>query len=434
MRYFWLCLIISLALGAYYLNSYCKNHTGPNVYINQLNVSRLTKRELISLMYQELNKPLTVKIKNRNYTYSYKALGLEIDQQKISDELFTTNSLQWLKTSSIKKIYSPSLVFGSTFDQFVEKTVYDFSLSREEIIVNNQEKELTFQNNEEKFQIDKESLKKLVLNTFSKKKTIEPKLIALKKTETPKNIVELNLKIKDLYAQAITVYLQNQNQKIAFTLNSEILKKLLIISYTDKLIIDIDRTYWKDLLSEKTIALKAQYSDFSIDSEKLFNELKQLIQSRFVGIPQSILVQELKQSANTNGDKAKKYIEIDLSQQKMYLWDNGLNIAIHTVSSGLYYKTPAGIYKILNKAINAYSDIYNVWMPYWMAFSLDKTVNAYLGIHELPYWVSIDGQQIRRPRDFLGSPHTGGCVSLDVGIAERVYQWADIGTPVYIFE
>jgi lipoprotein-anchoring transpeptidase ErfK/SrfK len=100
----------------------------------------------------------------------------------------------------------------------------------------------------------------------------------------------------------------------------------------------------------------------------------------------------------------------------------------------LYYPTPPGHYQILNKAKNAFSDIYYVYMPYWMAFYLDPKINAYLGIHELPYWVTNDGQQIRRPRDFLGSPHTGGCISLDVGIAEKVYNWAEVGTKVEIYE
>jgi lipoprotein-anchoring transpeptidase ErfK/SrfK len=140
------------------------------------------------------------------------------------------------------------------------------------------------------------------------------------------------------------------------------------------------------------------------------------------------------EAPNTEGEVAEKYIEIDLSQQKMYLWEGGENVAVHRVSSGLYYATPPGHYQILNKANNAYSYIYHVWMPFWMAFSLDPQVNAYLGIHELPYWVDGVGQEIRRPRDFIGSPHTGGCVSLDVGEAELVYNWAEVGTPVWIFE
>ena len=50
------------------------------------------------------------------------------------------------------------------------------------------------------------------------------------------------------------------------------------------------------------------------------------------------------------------------------------------------------------------------------------------------YWIDSNGETIRRPRDFIGSPHTGGCVSLDVGMAKIVYDWADEGMLVLIYD
>ena len=175
-------------------------------------------------------------------------------------------------------------------------------------------------------------------------------------------------------------------------------------------------------------------NDLQFNLKKLKQDLASLISTRFNGYDSNYVYAELIEKPNTEGKYADKYIEIDLSQQKMYLWENKEVLGIYIISSGLYFPTPPGQYKILNKALNAYSFIYHVWMPYWMAFSLDPTVNAYLGIHELPYYYDVTGTEIRRPRDFLGSPHTGGCVSLDVGIAEQVYNWVNIGTPVVIYE
>ena len=116
------------------------------------------------------------------------------------------------------------------------------------------------------------------------------------------------------------------------------------------------------------------------------------------------------------------------------MFENSNLIARHRISSGLYKPTPRGEFALINKANNAYSDIYHVWMSYWMAFYYEKETNSYYGIHELPYWVSGDGQKIQRPREFLGSPHTGGCVSLDIGIAKQVYDWSETGLPVYIYD
>jgi|GEM_PF-1764464 len=136
---------------------------------------------------------------------------------------------------------------------------------------------------------------------------------------------------------------------------------------------------------------------------------------------------------NSDGTLAKKYIEVDLTQQKMYLFQNGIMKKVYAISSGLEYPTPVGKFIIFNKATNAYSNIYHVWMPYWLGFYVDPKLHASLGIHELPYWWSR-GIKMRKPRENIGSPHTGGCIALDIGKAKEVYTFADIGTPMYIFD
>ena len=107
----------------------------------------------------------------------------------------------------------------------------------------------------------------------------------------------------------------------------------------------------------------------------------------------------------------------------------------YPISTGLYYPTPVGRFKIMNKALEGYSDIYNVYMPYWMAFYYGWAggQDAYFGIHELPYWYA-DGERKQRPREFLGSPHTGGCVSLDIGAAKEVYDYSFVGMDVVVYE
>ena len=156
--------------------------------------------------------------------------------------------------------------------------------------------------------------------------------------------------------------------------------------------------------------------------------------ARYYGYEVNDLLAKIDYQPNTNGEKADKYIEIDLSQQLIYLFENGKRSTTYKISSGLYYPTPKGEFQIMNKAINAYSDIYHVYMPYWMAFYYSDKIKAYFGIHELPYWVDQSGKQIQRPREFIGSPHTGGCVALDPSNAKDVYDFATIGMKVFIFE
>jgi lipoprotein-anchoring transpeptidase ErfK/SrfK len=129
---------------------------------------------------------------------------------------------------------------------------------------------------------------------------------------------------------------------------------------------------------------------------------------------------------------ADKYIEVDISQQKMYLFHRGVLQKTYRVSTGLEYPTPTGEFTILNKVGLGFSNIYDVWMPWWMGFKYSDELHAYFGIHELPY-KEINGTKIARSNAALGAPSTGGCVALGVGDAQEVYRFADIGTRLVIY-
>lgn len=136
----------------------------------------------------------------------------------------------------------------------------------------------------------------------------------------------------------------------------------------------------------------------------------------------------------TDGTFAIQYIEVDLSQQKLYRWENGGIIGAHIISTGKYGPTPEGIHKIKNKIPNAWSPPAQVWTPYWMAFAYNDEIGAWLGFHELPYWDGPNSQRIRRPFDTLGTPVTGGCIQLNIGDAKELYDWSEVGMPVLIHE
>lgn len=122
-----------------------------------------------------------------------------------------------------------------------------------------------------------------------------------------------------------------------------------------------------------------------------------------------------------------KYIDISLKYQNMVTFEDGKALDAYMISSGMRgHPTPIGTFKIENKSLRAWSKLYGLWMPFWMAYLPDGE----MGIHELPIWPS--GYQ--EGAVHLGTPVSHGCVRLGVGPAERVYNWADIGTPVVIHQ
>jgi hypothetical protein len=135
---------------------------------------------------------------------------------------------------------------------------------------------------------------------------------------------------------------------------------------------------------------------------------------------------------NTRGEYGD-YMEVDLSSQKLYLFRGGKVEKSYKISSGKEYKTPPGDYSIVNKIPLAYSTIYEAWMPYWMAFSYQGDVEAWLGVHEIAYHLK-DGQRTYPFGDYIGEEGTGGCVALSPGDSKDLYDRVEVGMKILVRE
>ncbi|OQB06343.1 MAG: hypothetical protein BWY19_00338 [bacterium ADurb.Bin212] len=118
-----------------------------------------------------------------------------------------------------------------------------------------------------------------------------------------------------------------------------------------------------------------------------------------------------------------KYIDVDLTQQKLCQIEGNVVLNCYIVSSGkASTPTPVGTRYIQSKHPKAWSAPYGLYMPWWQA------LGGGYGLHELPEWPN----GYKEGESHLGTPVSHGCVRLGVGAAEAVYNWTDIGTPVYI--
>jgi len=439
MRWFWLVVIVGLAT-LFWANSWVTTHIFPNTYLNEQPLGLKSKNAVIRWLGVFQKPKMRIKVGERVYTFEYADLGIIFDLNKTFKELtkeneltFPQNLVVFVKSFKQKKTVLPEIVFSQEYYERVEKLQFNFATTDDKVSINPKAKTLVYENYQELLVIDPRSLSREIVVNFGKRAVLKPLIHRVIDGLKSLKIADYNQCLGQIFAQPVQLYSENGAEAIGKIAVSE-LRSVLSVSYdaqNEWLSVGVEQTALRRLTESLTFNLG---KDLRVDRIEFEEQLVSLINSRFNGYPVNSVIVSFSEAPNTEGEVAEKYIEIDLSQQKMYLWESGENVAVHRVSSGLYYATPPGHYQILNKANNAYSYIYHVWMPYWMAFSLDPKVNAYLGIHELPYWVDSGGQEIRRPRDFIGSPHTGGCVSLDVGEAELVYNWAEVGTPVWIFE
>lgn len=117
------------------------------------------------------------------------------------------------------------------------------------------------------------------------------------------------------------------------------------------------------------------------------------------------------------------FIEVDLSAMRVRTYKNGALLQELPVLTkgrpGSWWETPAGLYKIISKDKIHYSNMGGVYMPWSMAFQ----GNFY--IHGWPYYEG--GKPV-------ASTYSGGCVRLSDETAKEVFDFAEIGTPILVFE
>ena len=120
-----------------------------------------------------------------------------------------------------------------------------------------------------------------------------------------------------------------------------------------------------------------------------------------------------------------KRIVVDLSDQRMYVYQNGQLLWNWVVSTGRPGQaTAVGHWKVLNKIPNAYAYTWNLQMPYWLGIYWAGTLQN--GIHALP--IQANGQRLWA--GYLGQRVSFGCIILGTQNAKTLYNWATVGTPV----
>jgi len=124
---------------------------------------------------------------------------------------------------------------------------------------------------------------------------------------------------------------------------------------------------------------------------------------------------------------SSKLILIDISEQHMYVYENGAVIWSWVTSTGERGRdTAPGNYSVLNKIPNAYGATWDLWMPNWLGIYWAGYLQN--GIHALP--ILSDGSTLWA--GWLGTPVSYGCVILSNENSATLYNWAEVGTPVTI--
>ena len=116
------------------------------------------------------------------------------------------------------------------------------------------------------------------------------------------------------------------------------------------------------------------------------------------------------------------YIVIYISKQKLYYYEDGKLVLSSPVTTGRNNATRTGNFKIKKKARNTTlkGKDYESKVQYWMGYDGNS-----FGIHDASWRSRFGGMDYK-----TNGSH--GCVNVPTNVAAKLYDYVEIGTPVYI--
>lgn len=160
------------------------------------------------------------------------------------------------------------------------------------------------------------------------------------------------------------------------------------------------------------------------DREGETEELLQLI------LQGSILKKEplylMRAAQKGSNDIGPSYVEADLSNQHLYLYQNGELVLETDFVSGSMNRsgrmTPPGVFGLTYKTTNAVlrGEDYETPVNYWMPF------NGNVGMHDATWRASFGGEIF-----LTNGSH--GCINLPLNMAKEIYQYVSTGFPVICY-
>jgi len=116
---------------------------------------------------------------------------------------------------------------------------------------------------------------------------------------------------------------------------------------------------------------------------------------------------------------AKKSIEIDLSNQRIYAKENGKIVFRGNVSTGKKdHPTPRGKFRVIEKD----------------RFHISNKYPEPDGGAEMPYMLRLTNSGIAIHQGYLpGYPASHGCIRVSKATAKKLWRWSRIGTSVKIY-
>jgi len=184
----------------------------------------------------------------------------------------------------------------------------------------------------------------------------------------------------------------------------------------------------KVLVSNKNGEFQSWRSDNRVDLAGLTDKIHDALIN-----DQTSLILEKKNLPGTEGTYASKYIEVDNSAQKLFVWTAGDVVREINLSGPVYGFQVYGVFPIIDKGIEPIAPG-GKRMPYWMAFYRSVRQDSWYGLHALIWWYDEKGNKIYEKLSNIGTRRSAGCIRMLLDDAKYLYDNFEKGDLILIHE
>ncbi len=202
--------------------------------------------------------------------------------------------------------------------------------------------------------------------------------------------------------------------------------------YVEKKVI----SYFEAVFGGKEMVKSSKGEFLTRTSDKIpeYSSLYEKINESFSSGVSDIRVEiDGKEGPGTDGKYADKYLEVDNSQQKLYVWKNGKVEKIIGLSGPVDGWEVYGVFPIVDKGREPVTSD-GKYMPYWMAFYHSQKQNSWYGLHGLIWKYEKDGGKWFEPESNIYTRQSAGCIRMLVEDAKYLYENFQKGDILLIHE
>lgn len=452
-------LLVALSTAQVLIGSIYAGKAYPGVKVAGQDIGGMTREQSKELLQQKINGyKVTIKVDTKTYTATPEEAGISYDLNSTLDDAFVQGKKQWFAPVGLyQTINSMGINYSYKVDNdkkkaFVNKIVTETGKAPVDATV-------VIENGEPKVQPDQNGIglsSSQVENAlFERVSTVDHDPVGLSQSSQPARIkakdVEPAIKeTKQLLSTPVTITYQGKvfqptpsdmSNWYAFektppeepagvkpVVNSDGIK-----NYLQKVAIQINvNPINKKVKIENGVSqVEREGSEgLALDQDTLSTQIAEAVGQKksFTGEAPTVKLGFKTETNRVTTLAYGKYIEINLSRQYMWVYQDQKVIFESPITSGAAgagFPTVQGLFSVLakqtNRNLNGYAIgyNYNVFVKYWMPFF------GNYGLHDASWRSSFGGSDY-----YYGGSH--GCVNMPLNAAAFLYGWADVGTPVWV--